>query len=145
MFTAMLFIANMVVPRIAIKLGFRTLCLVGTLLMLIQAMLFIIANALQSNLLCFIIPMIMTGIGCGIIRPTASSAVMCLFPKKVAGKVIALYNFAFFITSGTATLFSNRLIATNLIPFGIFLLIISMIAFITSIKLLRFKQSQQPS
>ena len=129
LFSFTLLFMNIIAPKLSKKFSIKSLIRIGVILILIGSVLMMLLNLRYNNLYTFIIPCLIIGMGCGIIRPTASAAVMQIFPSKIAGKTIAFYTFSFYITSGIATLFTSYLIEYGVFCFSIFLFLLSLMAF----------------
>ncbi len=102
LFSSALLLMNIIVPKLSERIDLRKLSALGALIMLIGSITFIALNMHSPNLQGFFIPMVITGLGCGIIRPVASAGAMQLFPPKIAGKTAALYSFSFYIRNCNA-------------------------------------------
>jgi DHA1 family bicyclomycin/chloramphenicol resistance-like MFS transporter len=133
LFSSTLISMNILVPYLSNKYSLVQLIRGGVMLILIGSILMTVLSLFYNNIYSFVIPCLIIGLGCGIIRPTASAAVMQIFPSKMAGKTIAFYGFCFYITSGVATMFTQYLVENSQVFFGVFLTIISCVAFIIKI------------
>lgn len=90
-----------------------------------------------TNIYTFMLPMFITTIGIGLIRPTASASALQLSPRQIAGSASAFFSFVSFIAGSIATTISAKLIY-HVSSFGLFIMIMAISALLVmSIKLIK--------
>lgn len=84
-----------------------------------------------ENLYTFMIPMFITTLGIGMIRPTAGAGAMHVAHHKMTGSAAALFNFISFIGSALATTVTAKIIG-NVVDFGLFVIFMALAALLVS-------------
>lgn len=94
------------------------LCLItsGGILMFISAYMF------SSTIYTLMMPMFITTLGIGMIRPTASAGAMQLVEKRVAGTAASFFNLFSFV-SGTIAIMVTTKLVSSIVGFGFFITI----------------------
>ena len=77
--------------------------------------------SLPNTIYTFMLPMFITTIGVGLIRPTACACAMGSAPRNIIGSTAAMYNFISFVGGALATTLSASLVQ-QVSGFGVFIL-----------------------
>lgn len=109
-------------PRLANKITLLKTLFFGFLLITIGGFVMALINvSFKTNIYTFMLPMFLTTLGAGLIRPTASASAMQLAARPVAGSASAFFNFISFACGSIASSFSMKIIS-NVTGFGVFIL-----------------------
>lgn len=136
-----IFLMANLAPKISKKRGVKTTTFIGLSLMAIGgASMFIVNSIMPSNIYIFMLPMLITTFGTGIIRPTASGGAMLLAPKTLAGYTAGLFNSISFGVGALVSIFSVKFIHTASF-FGGFILLFSILALLVMILLYKDKET----
>jgi DHA1 family bicyclomycin/chloramphenicol resistance-like MFS transporter len=104
LFAAMISIMSFTIPHIAKKVKLHYLTLLGTSLFLIGSILLLILNIIFSPSVWIIVgPMMIVGLGVGIVRPIGTASTMKLISPKIAGISSSLTNMLMFMGGVFAT------------------------------------------
>jgi DHA1 family bicyclomycin/chloramphenicol resistance-like MFS transporter len=103
LFAAVIAICSFAIPLLKKRLALRTVSLIGAIILLFGTLLFIILNALHFTVLNIVLPMAFIAMGIGLIRPTAVTLALQIFPPKKAGINSAVINFTAFIFGTIST------------------------------------------
>lgn len=113
------------VPRIMKIISLQHTMHLGLIVILIGGLMMAIINVHSIlDLYTFILPMFVTTLGIGMIRPTASTGAMQLADNKVSGSASAFFNFVSFLGGTTATMLSAKFI-NQVTSFGLFIAIMA--------------------
>lgn len=104
LFAAMLAIMAFVVPRLGKKIELHYLTMTGIAIFLLAAILMLVLNIfLPPNVWLITGPIMLAGIGIGIVRPSATTAALKLVPHNLAGTSSALFNVLTFLSASAST------------------------------------------
>lgn len=113
-----------VTPRIVKKISFQKVMKLGLITIIGAGIIMWLLNYyLTANIYSFVLPMFLTTIGIGMIRPTASAGAMQLSERNNAGSAAALFNFIAFICGSIATTIATQLIHQPA-SFGVFIVLV---------------------
>ena len=104
------------------KIGLNKTIYCGITLIILGGLLMLLINLFtKPTILTFMLPVFITTIGAGIIRPTANGGAMQIAPKQSIGSAASCFNFISFGSGAIVSIFSLEIIHT--IPeFGVFIL-----------------------
>jgi len=114
-------------PKISRELGLKKTLYIGLILITSGGLLMVIINTILTlTLLTFILPMFISIVGIGMIRPTASAGAMSLAEKKISGSAAAGFNFISFAGGAATTGFIHTI--THVQMYGAFILMMGAVA-----------------
>lgn len=118
----------MLAPKLAKKITLLKTMYVGFSFIMVGGLAMLLVNLYCTNTIyTFMLPMFLTTIGAGIIRPTASASAMQLSAPNIAGSAAAFFNFITFTCGSLASAYSIKLI-TTISEFGFFIIIMGLSA-----------------
>lgn len=112
LFAVMITIMTFVVPHLGKKVELHYLTISGMALFMLGTLLLLLLNVYFTPSPWLIVgPMMLAGIGVGIVRPAAATSIMKIIPRKIAGISASLMNTALFsfgmITTGMMSFIPN--------------------------------------
>lgn len=117
--------ASYVIGRVFKKLDLIKSSIIGSVFILAGGIFMVMVNFLMPpSLPSLVMPMLVSAIGVGIIRPSASAGAMRLVDKKIAGSASAMFSFFSFIGAAFFTVITTKLSYHSLQPFGILLMML---------------------
>lgn len=126
-------------PRLVKKYSIDWVIVLGLILIGVGGLLlFILTHIFGFNIYVFMLPMFITTIGIGLIRPSASGGVMRLSEQHNAGSAAAAFNFCSFMGGSIATTLTATYIL-NVNAFAMFIIVLAVFALF--IKLIPTKKS----
>lgn len=120
-------------PNLAKKIGLNKTIHLGLAVIIAGGVLMYFLNQHTETLATFMVPMFVTTIGAGIIRPTANGGAMQLAPKPVIGSAAACFNFITFGMGAIASIYSLDFVKTVnefsvfIIAFGLMPMVVMLI------------------
>ena len=90
---------------------------------------YLLNHYFTNTIYTFMLPMFLTTIGIGMIRPTASAGAMQAAPHKIAGSASAFFNFISFVSSSIATTLT-ALFISQVAGFGLFIVLVGIAALV---------------
>lgn len=129
-------------PYVSSKITIIKTLILGLFIIAIGGAAMIFAsNIYGSNIFSLMVPVLITTIGAGIIRPIANAGAMQLSPKNIAGSASAMFNFITFVMGAVASTYSLRYIS-NILDFGVFILVFGLIPVLFWILAAYFRKSR---
>ncbi len=122
-----------IIPRMATKISFQLITQIGLTIIFSGGLIMWLINVFYiTNIYTFMIPIFLTTIGIGTIRPTASAGAMQQVTSKTAGSAASCFNLFSFVSGTIAIIFTAKFIHT-VEYFGLFIAIMGALALLISI------------
>lgn len=137
LFAVMISLMAFIMPHFASKLELHFVLIFGMLLFLMATILLFVCNVyFKPNVWLIIGPMMLAGAGVGIIRPSATTALMKLVPANLAGTSGALSN-AVFSLFGTISTGFMAMVNNTILTFSLVMLTLSVLGLISCVLTLK--------
>ena len=123
---ALIFMA-LLAPTLHLRFSLNHLMHFSFIIMLLGGVLMWLCNAFHpANPTTFMLPMFLTTLGIGLVRPVSSTGIMQHAPNHLIGSTSALFNFIAFILGAVASAISALLI-DGIAHLGVYIVVISLI------------------
>jgi DHA1 family bicyclomycin/chloramphenicol resistance-like MFS transporter len=133
LFAIMISIGSFSIPSLSKKWSLDRLMLVGSTTSLLGTIVFVLAQLFYTPSIVTIVgPMFIISIGIGLLRPTAATSALRVFPANLAGLSSSAFNFLSYLTATLSTIIV-ALMSNTLANFGYLVIILAALALLMSI------------